>query len=138
MRLSKEINWSDMYEKSPKEVYRHLKDYVCLEHIPNPIDYLVETYFKGDYDMAEVVYNGYVDYYLEELTKNISPEDYVIWDTVKNEVFGLFLDTVYHYTTIVEMVNDGFTLPKNSQLACVAGLPLKWRIKISNAIEKTK
>ncbi len=70
--------------------------------------------------------------------KNISKEDFILWDTVNNEPLENH-DTVYHYTTIVEIINtDGFKLSKGQELRCVAELSKGWQKIISGAIEQTK
>ena len=69
--------------------------------------------------------------------KNISNQDYVIWNRKYDHVIDS-LDTVYHYTTIIEMVNNGFKLMPNEEIVPVASLPISWRYKINEAIEKTK
>ena len=69
--------------------------------------------------------------------KNISREDYIIWNYVKKQPTDR-LDIVYHYTSLVELVNDGYELGLDEEYVCVAELPLKWQRKISEAIEKTK
>ena len=69
--------------------------------------------------------------------KNISREDYIIWDNVKKQPTDR-LDIVYHYTSLVELVNDGYELGLDEEYVCVAELPLEWQRKISEAIEKNK
>lgn len=70
--------------------------------------------------------------------KNISKEDFILWDTINNEPLEHY-DTVYHYTTVVEIINtDGFKLSKGQELICVASLSKGWQKIISEAIEQTK
>lgn len=69
--------------------------------------------------------------------KYISKEDYIIWDYVKKQPTDR-LDIVYHYTSLVELVNDGYELGLDEEYVCVAELPLEWQIKINNAIKKNK
>jgi hypothetical protein len=70
--------------------------------------------------------------------KNISKEDYIIWDVIKNEPIEGW-DIVYHYTTIMEIINtDGFKLTQTQQLVRVAELSLRNQRKLSLAIELTK
>jgi len=69
---------------------------------------------------------------------NISKDDYIIWDKVLNEPVE-DLDIVYHYSTIIEMINDmELSLRDNEEIRCVASLPLKWRYKINRAIQNSK
>ena len=67
---------------------------------------------------------------------NISKEDYIIWDRKANAPKE-DLDTVYHYTTLVDLINDGFKL-NDEEFICVKELPMKWQILINNAIENCK
>jgi hypothetical protein len=69
--------------------------------------------------------------------RNISISDFILWDSVKN-IPVENLDIVYHFTTIFDMINDGFKLKPNEEFKCVASLPMCWQKEISNAIEKTK
>lgn len=70
--------------------------------------------------------------------RNISKEDFILWDTINNKPLE-HLDIVYHHTTIVEIINDGgFKLSKGQELKCVAELSKGWQKIISEAIEQTK
>lgn len=69
--------------------------------------------------------------------RNISKEDYIIWDTMSKKPAEP-LDVVYHYTTLIDIVNDDFKLYHGHKWMPVAGLPIEWQEKISEAIEKTK
>jgi len=70
--------------------------------------------------------------------KNISKEDFILWDTVNNKPLENH-DTVYHYTTVVEIINtDGFKLSEGQELRCVAELSIGWQTTISEAIGQTK
>ena len=69
--------------------------------------------------------------------KNKSKKDFIIWDSIKN-VPVENLDVVYHYTTLIEIINDRFKLRDGHIWICVASLPIKIQKEISNAIEKTK
>ncbi len=71
------------------------------------------------------------------IMKYISEQDYIIFDeTLQQPVEKL--DIVYHYTTVVEIINDGFVLKPNEKFVCIAQLPLYCQKKISEAIELTK
>jgi hypothetical protein len=68
---------------------------------------------------------------------NISREDFVLWNTKYDRpIEGL--DIVYHYTSIVELFNDGLTLLNNEEFRCVAELPLGWQKRFNECIELTK
>jgi hypothetical protein len=69
--------------------------------------------------------------------KNISKEDYIIWDSVSQSPLE-DLEVVYHYTTLIDIVNDGFKLREGHSWMCVASLPIVWQKKISKAIESAK
>jgi len=45
---------------------------------------------------------------------NISTQDYILWNTKKGCPVES-LDTVYHHTSIVDLVNDGFTLKQHER-----------------------
>ena len=67
----------------------------------------------------------------------LSKEDYVIWDNITNSPKET-LDTVYHHTTLVELINDGFKLNAGEEFVCVKALPLRWQILIDAELEKCK
>ena len=69
--------------------------------------------------------------------KNICNQDYIIWDENKKAPLEA-LDIVYHHTTLVELINDGFKLREGEKFVCVAELPLRWQLQINHAIEATK
>jgi len=70
--------------------------------------------------------------------KNISNEDFVIWN-YKTKKLIEESDIVYHYTTIIELINNsGIHLQDNEEIICVVALPLILQQEISNAIELTK
>jgi hypothetical protein len=69
--------------------------------------------------------------------KNISKEDFILWDTVNDKPLEHH-DTVYHYTTVVEIINtDGFKLSEGQSLIRVSELSIDWQKIISKAIEQT-
>ena len=68
---------------------------------------------------------------------HLSKEDYVIWDSITNSPKEA-LDTVYHHTTLVELINDGFKLNAGEEFVCVRALPLRWQILIDAELEKYK
>jgi hypothetical protein len=69
--------------------------------------------------------------------KNISKEDFILWDTVNDKPLE-HQDTVYHYTTVVEIINtDGFKLSEGQSLIRVSELSIDWQKIISKAIEQT-
>jgi hypothetical protein len=68
---------------------------------------------------------------------NLSKEEYIIWDNKTNSPKEV-LDIVYHHTTLVELINDGFKLNDGEEFVCVKALPLRWQILIDAEIEKCK
>ena len=74
---------------------------------------------------------------MENKVKNISRFDYILWDKLNNKPLE-DLDIVYHYTSVVELINDGFKLNESEEFVCIAELPLEWQEKINISIEKNK
>ena len=74
---------------------------------------------------------------MENKVKNISRFDYILWDKSNNKPLER-LDIVYHYTSIIELINDGFKLNESEEFVCVAELPIAWQEKINIAIEENK
>jgi len=68
---------------------------------------------------------------------NISREDYVLWDT-KNNCPLEDLDIVYHYTSLIEFLNDGMKIKEGEQFWCITSIPLRWRILYNAEIERNK
>ena len=66
--------------------------------------------------------------------KNISKEDYIIWSDEKNAPLES-LDIVYHYSSVVDLINSDFKLGENEMFVRVTELPLEWQYKIDKAIE---
>ena len=65
---------------------------------------------------------------------NINKEDFIIWNKVTKKPIE-DLDIVYHYTTIVEMINeDCLVLGENEELICIAELPLGLQKQIKIAL----
>lgn len=69
--------------------------------------------------------------------QNISREDYIIFDKIKNVPVEK-LDIVYHYSTIIELINDGFILGEEREFVSLVELPLELQREINQAIEATK
>lgn len=70
--------------------------------------------------------------------KNISKEDFILWDTINDKPLEKHYDIVYHYTTLVELFNDGFKLLEGEEVRCLTELSKDWQTIISEAIEQTK
>ena len=69
--------------------------------------------------------------------ENISREDFILVNKETQQPIER-LDIVYHYSTVIELVNNGFKLRDNEQFVFVAQLPLALQRQISLAIEATK
>ena len=69
--------------------------------------------------------------------ENISREDFILVNKETQQPIER-LDIVYHYSTVIELVNNGFKLKDNEQFVFVAQLPLALQRQISLAIEATK
>lgn len=69
--------------------------------------------------------------------QNISKEDYLILDKTTKKSIESY-DIVYHHTTIVELINNGFKLKPNEEIVCVAELSIEEQMKHSEAIENWK
>jgi hypothetical protein len=75
---------------------------------------------------------------MRELLNNISREDFVIWKPKTKELVE-DADIVYHYTTIIEMINNfDLSLQDDEEIICVASLPWRLQEEINSAIELTK
>jgi hypothetical protein len=74
-----------------------------------------------------------------KLLENISQEDFVIWKPKTKELIEE-ADIVYHYTTIIEMINNDkqFLLGSDEEIICVASLPIRLQKVVNEAIERTK
>ena len=69
---------------------------------------------------------------------NISKYDFVIWKPKTKELVE-DSDIVYHYTTIIEMINTfSLSLQDDEEIISVAELPMNLQREINNSIERTK
>jgi hypothetical protein len=67
--------------------------------------------------------------------EKISKEDFIIFNT-KTKQPKESLDIVYHYTSIIELINTrSLTLLEDEEIISVADLPIDLQIKINNAIK---
>lgn len=69
--------------------------------------------------------------------ENISREDFILVNKETQQPIER-LDIVYHYSTVIELVNNGFKLRDNEEFIFVNQLPLALQRQISLAIEATK
>ena len=69
--------------------------------------------------------------------ENISREDFILVNKETQQPIEP-LDIVYHYSTVIELVNNGFKLKDNEEFIFVNQLPLALQRQISLAIEATK
>lgn len=69
---------------------------------------------------------------------NISLEDYVLWD-INNNCPREDLDIVYHYTSVIELINDGMQVENDEEkFVCIKSIPLWWQILYNAEIERLK
>jgi hypothetical protein len=68
---------------------------------------------------------------------NILREDYVIWNR-KNNCPVESLDIVYHYTTVIDLLNDGIQLDEDEEFVCIKSIPLIWQVFYNEQIERNK
>ena len=107
---------------------------------------LLDTDIK-DWDLFAATGHYCSDSFFEELAmqdiykfnniplKYISKEDYILWnDRMDEPLEGL--DTVYHYTSIANLLNQDFNLAYDESVIRLTDLPFAWQIKINNAIKK--
>lgn len=67
--------------------------------------------------------------------RNITDQDYVIVNTVKNKSVDPY-DVVYHHSTIMDMLNNNqLQLHENEKIVCVKDLPQSEQIAFSRALE---
>lgn len=66
---------------------------------------------------------------------NINAQNYIVWDTVNNKPKENPY-TVYHFTTIIEMINihGRFRMYKGEELKPLTKLTIAWQRTISSAI----
>jgi len=115
-----------------------VNELISLGYVPDCTDTDNEDEFNVQEVIARILKYNKLRKKEEVILNNISKEDYIIWDNEKNEPLE-DLDIVYHYTSIVELINnDNFALRSNEEIICVAELPLKWQKKFNQAIEDCK
>ena len=68
------------------------------------------------------------------MNKKLSALDYILFDVVKKEPIEK-LDIVYHYTSVIELINNGFKLEKNEMFVPVTELPVKIQKRIIETIK---
>ncbi len=69
--------------------------------------------------------------------KNISREDFVLWDTKKN-CPKEELDIVYHYTSVIDFLNDGMKIEECEEFVCIKSIPLRWQVLYDTELERCK
>lgn len=67
--------------------------------------------------------------------KNISKEEYIIWS---GDAPLEPLNIVYHYTSVINLINSDFKLGEDEMFVRVTELPLELQCKIDEAIERKK
>ena len=59
----------------------------------------------------------------------LSALDYILFDIVNNKPIES-LDTIYHYTSVIEAVNNGLKLENNEMFISLTELPIELQNKI--------
>jgi hypothetical protein len=115
-----------------------VNELIALDYIPDCTDTDDDSEFNVQDVIERILKESKLRKKEEVILNNISKEDYIIWDNEKNEPLEEW-DSVYHYTSIVDLFNDDdFALKGNEEIRRVAELPLKWQKKINQAIEDCK
>jgi hypothetical protein len=115
-----------------------VNELIALDYIPDCTDTDDDSEFNVQDVIERILKESKLRKKEEVVLNNISKEDYIIWDNEKNEPLEEW-DSVYHYTSIVDLFNDNdFALKGNEEIRRVAELPLKWQKKINQAIEDCK
>jgi hypothetical protein len=68
---------------------------------------------------------------------NIRVEDFVLWDT-KNNCPKEELDIVYHFTSVIDFLNDGMKIEEGEQFWCIKSIPLRWQVLYDAELERCK
>jgi hypothetical protein len=68
---------------------------------------------------------------------NISREDFVLWDTKKN-CPKEDLDIVYHFTSVIDFLNDGMKIEEGEEFWCIKNIPLRWQVLYDAELERCK
>ena len=64
----------------------------------------------------------------------LSALDYILFDVVQNKPIEN-LDTIYHYTSVIEAVNNGLKLEKNEMFISLTELPIELQNKIIETLK---
>ena len=112
-------------------IHLNMDEYNRVHYATNDIGHLLDM--NSDYCVKENWHNMFPPIELP----NILKEDFVIWDT-KNDCPKEDLDIVYHYTSVVEFMNDGMQLEEDEEFVCIKSIPLRWQVLYDAEIERNK
>ena len=141
-RIRLEQEWAEM-------PYDNIESVDKIIEIADEImsDSIIEKFLTSDlnnWDWGIETEEGCSDSYIEklateliysdilEITNNISEENYIIWDIIKDEPVD---DMLYHHSTLIKMINNfELSLQEGEEIKCVSELPLKWKLKYNKII----
>jgi hypothetical protein len=106
-------------------------EYDKVHYATNDIGHLLDM--DSDYCVKENWHNMFPPIELP----NILREDFVAWDT-KNNCPKESLDIVYHYTSLIQLMNDGMQLEEDEEFVCIKNIPLRWQVLYDAEIERNK
>jgi hypothetical protein len=106
-------------------------EYDKVHYVTNDIGHLL------DMDSDDCVKENWHNMFSPIELPNIFREDYVAWDT-KNNCPKESLDIVYHYTSLIGLMNDGMQLEADEEFVCIKSIPLRWQVLYDAEIERNK
>jgi len=112
-------------------IHLNMDEHLRMQYATNDIEHLLDM--DSDYCVKENWHNMFPPIELP----NILKEDYVAWDT-KNNCPKESLDIVYHYTSLIELMNDGMQLEEDEEFVCIKNIPLRWQVLYDAEIERNK
>jgi hypothetical protein len=112
-------------------IHLNMDEHLRMQYATNDIEHLLDM--DSDYCVKENWHNMFPPIELP----NILKEDYVAWDT-KNNCPKESLDIVYHYTSLIELMNDGMQLEEDEEFVCIKSIPLRWQVLYDAEIERNK
>jgi hypothetical protein len=112
-------------------IHLNMDEYNRMHYATNDIDHLLDM--DSDYCVKENWHNMFPPIELP----NILKEDFVAWDT-KNNCPKESLDIVYHYTSLIKLMNDGMQLEEDEEFVCIKSIPLRWQVLYDAEIERNK
>lgn len=112
-------------------IHLNMDEYNRVHYATNDIGHLLDM--NSDYCVKENWHNMFPPIELP----NILKEDFVAWDT-KNNCPKESLDIIYHYTSLIGLMNDGMQLEADEEFVCIKSIPLRWQVLYDAEIERNK